>query len=157
MTTFHSKLQQATRTRHQPSALCSRSLLPKGRSWNKHGIASLNYKCCRDISFSMVQIAPHLERKTKKTAFILQLPEGHQNMWTAYLLHTLDLLYLQERWRVNCLWKLMEPTYIFSMWKYGQNSQSLWGEWDGVRGFFVKQTWTDFLASLQFTATSSCW
>lgn len=28
---FHSKLQQAARTQHQPSALCCRSLLPKER------------------------------------------------------------------------------------------------------------------------------
>lgn len=36
LTRFHSKLQQAKRT----PALCSSRLLPKGRSWNKHGIVS---------------------------------------------------------------------------------------------------------------------
>lgn len=112
VTTFHSKLQQATRTRHQPSALCSRSLLPKGRSWNKHGIASLNYKCCRDISFSMVQIAPHLERKTKKQPLFFSFQKGTKICELhIYSTHLTYFIYMKDEELIACgsWWNL--PTY----------------------------------------------
>lgn len=129
VTGFHSKLQQATMAQHQPSASCSRSLLPKGRSWNKHWIVSQWLARLQMLQSYLLlhgtDCSTFRKKKKNQTTFILQLPEGHQNMWCAHLPHTLDLLYLQERWRVNCLWKLLKPTYIFSIWKYGQNLHSL--------------------------------